>query len=449
MKRKLAALVSIALFGGGVCQSVYAANWFEIQTVSLPEWGKGTFFGFLEPTYSDMKYTPANNGQIPKADYIGPTFNNTTDVAIQRARLFLRGSVNPDISYYLGTEGGQNGYTYSYGNYGPKIIDANMTFSNYIPGIRVEVGIIRAPGPEGAMEGFMTFNFLDQFPTVIGQLMQPSFYNRSSLYHGVGNGGFAVPTADMSSNNGFRYPGVQAEDWFMLKPHLELAYGVMLGDNGLQFDPGTTNGPIAAGRLQLSYLFDNGKDRFYRNDLTGFVWYQQSRPEFNGTSNTMVRDGFGFTYMNKFMHAGGRSLKAEYIAGTGNIAAPPAFNVAPGLGVGQYDTTFYPGSNNRAYGYDISSGYFVTNKIELNLRYDYYDRLPNLAAQERIFKDVGAGVEYHFTPLTRIVADYFIRRVDIANPSAIGAPGSAALNLANSTVDGIGNEFNIYAVFAF
>lgn len=36
-----------------------------------------------------------------------------------------------------------------------------------------------------------------------------------------------------------------------------------------------------------------------------------------------------------------------------------------------------------------------------------------------------------------------------ANPSAIGAPGSSALDLANSTVSGIGNEFNVYAVLAF
>lgn len=451
MKKNIIALqlASMSLLGGGFCPSANAANWFEIQTVSLPEWGKGTFFGFLEPTYTDMKYTPAINGQIPKADYIGPTFDNTTDIAMQRARLFLRGNVTPDISYYLGAEGGQNGYTYSYGNYAPRMIDANMTFSHFIPGVRVEVGIIRAPGPEGAMEGFMDFNFLDQFPTVIGQLMQPSFYDKSTTYRSVGNGGFAVPTIDMSSNNGFRYPGVQAEDWFRLKPNLELAYGVMLGDNGLQFDPGTTNGPIAAGRLQMSYLFDNGKGRFFRNDLTGFVWYQQSRPELNGTSSTMVRDGFGFTYMRNYMQPGGTTLKAEYIAGTGDIAAPAAFNSAPGLSPGQYDTTFYPGSSNRAYGYDISSGYCITSKIELNLRYDYYDRLPNLAAQERIFKDVGAGIQYHFSPLTRVVADYFVRRVDIPNPSAIGAAGSPALNLANSTVNGIGNEFNIYAVFAF
>ena len=51
---------------------------------------------------------------------------------MQRARLFIRGSINPDISYCVGTEAGQNGYTYSLGNFAPRIIDANILFSHYL-----------------------------------------------------------------------------------------------------------------------------------------------------------------------------------------------------------------------------------------------------------------------------------------------------------------------------
>ncbi|MHB1677611.1 MAG: hypothetical protein ACYCSS_08775 [Sulfuriferula sp.] len=450
MKKKVIALqlATLALIGGSICQPAHATNWFQVQTESLPEWGKGTLIGFLEPNYTDAQHTPATNGQIPKADLTAPLFNSTADIMLQRARLFIRGSINPDISYYVGTEAGQNAYTYSFGNYAPRIIDANVLFSHYIPAVRVELGIIRAPGPEGAMEGFMGFNYLESFPPVIAQLMQPSFYSKNMNYGQIGKtGGYAVPGADISGNNGFRYPGIQAEDWFMLQPHLELAYGLMLGDNGRQFESGTSNGPIGAGRLQMSYLLDDGRGRFFRNDITGFIWYQQSHPELDGTSNTMIRDGFGFTYRDGYMVTGGKSLKAEFINGTGDIAAPAAFNFMPGMQPAQYDTTFYPGSNNRAYGYDISSGYFVNRNIEMTLRYDYYDRLPNLAAQERVFTDLGAGVEYHITPLTRIVADYFFRNVNIPNPSAIGNAG--AQNFAESVVNGIGNEFNVYAVLAF
>ena len=457
MGKKMTAIrfATLALIGGGICQSAYATNWFDIQTVSNPDWGYGKVIGFLEPSYTNFTTGTTLNGQTAYANLV-PTTGDTTDLIMQRARLFVRGSLNQDISYYVGTEAGENPYTYSFGSYAPRIIDANVTFSHYIPGVRVNVGIIRAPGPEGAMDGFMSFNFLDLFPTVIGQMMQPTFYSKNVNYSTVSgakfnpSGGYSVPGTDLSGNNGFRYPGVEAEDWFMVQPNLELAYGLMLADYGRQFESSTSNGPIAAGRLQLSYILNkDAKTKFFRNDITGFVWYQQARPEFNGISSPMVRDGLGATYRNGYMQPGATSLKAEYMGGTGNIEAPPIFGVAPTLTAGQDQSTFYPGSNNRAYGYDISSGLFVTNHVELNLRYDYYDRLPNLAAQERIFKNVDAAVEYHLTPLSRVVVDYAFRSVDIPNPSAIGKPGSPPLNFADSVIGSIGNEFNIYAIFAF
>ena len=449
MKNKAKKIAALAFWAFG---EAHAANWFEVQTIALPEWGKGKLIGFIQPSYTDMQAGPAINGHIPKADLIQPTFDQSTNVAIQRARLFVRGRVNPDISYYVGTEAGQNGYAYSYGTYSPRLMDANMTFSHYIPGVRLEFGIIRAPGPEGAMQGFMDFSFFDLFPVGIAQLMQPNFYTSNMTYKPSAtpaNGGYLIPGANVSGNNAFRYPGVQAMDWFRINPNVELAYGVMLGENGRMDDRNTWNGPIAAGRVQMSYLFHDGSGRFFRDDLTGFAWYQQARPQLNGITNTMTRDGFGATYREDYMRPWGRNLKAEYIRGTGDIEVPGAFVSGPGLTPAQYETTFYPGSNNTANGFDATAGLFVTSNIELNARYDYYDRLPNLPSIERLFKTTGVGVTYHFTPLTRVVVNYLSRKVEIPNPGAIGKPGSPALNLANSVVDQIGDEFNIFAVYAF
>lgn len=81
------------------------------------------------------------------------------------------------------TRFGDNGYNYSNGQYSPQVIDAHMTFSNYIPGARIQAVIIRDPGPEGAMQGYMGYNFIDVFPSVIGQLMQPNFYNKNTKYN--------------------------------------------------------------------------------------------------------------------------------------------------------------------------------------------------------------------------------------------------------------------------
>ncbi|MHB0991527.1 MAG: hypothetical protein ACYC0M_09655 [Burkholderiales bacterium] len=460
--------ISIALsvgLGLGASQSANAANWFEIQTISLPEWGYGQVVGLLAPLYTDIAanqiVAPKTfvNGQTARFDQIGPAFDSSSQIIMQHARLFIRGSINPDISYYVGTEMGQNGYSYSWGNYAPRIIDADMVFSNYIPGVRVEVGNIRAPGPEAAMEGFMAFNFIDQFATGLQQLMLPTFYNNSVNYKLATKGtkdGYAVPGGDVSGNNGFRYPGVQAEDWFMVAPKTEVAYAAMLGDYGRLLDTGTSNGPIVAARLQASYIFNDSGGRFFRNDLTGFVWAQGAHPEIGvapgqptPSSNNMTRDGFGLTYRNGFMQRGAFDAKAEYFEGRGNIVAPAVFNETPGLAAAQttalYDEVVYAGSNNTAHGYDISGGYFLTRQLEAVLRYDYYDRLPNLAAQERVFTDASAALEYHITPLTRIVVDYIDRSITIPNPGALGAALAQATALDNS----MGNQMDIWAVFAF
>lgn len=464
MKKKIFALqpaLWVAL--AAVCSpTAQAANWFDLQTVSVPEWGYGKLIGFAEPTYSDINAGIASNHQIPKPDYIGVSAQqdtgSTAGFYLERARVLVRGSIDPDISYYVGSELGVNGYTYSFGNYGPKLIDANLTFSHLLPlGNRFEIGIIRAPGPEGAMDGFMAFNFLDVFTTAMGQLMQPVFYSRNVAYAPVSGslksnptGGYSVPANDLSGNNGFRYPGVQLENWWMATPNTEVAYGVMLGDYGRQFEAGTDNGAIVAGRAQVSYLLDHHSNRIFRDDITGFVWYQQANPQLNGVASPMVRDGFGVTARKGYMQANAVHAKFEFVSGTGNIDAPAAYDQIAGVtSPAQYDSTFYPGSNNRADGYAATGGWFLTKNIEAVLRYDYYDRLPNIAAQERIFQNYSAALEYHFTPWSRVVVDYIDRTLQVPNPSAIGRVGSVPLGLAQSTAGAIGNQIDVYAVLAF
>jgi hypothetical protein len=149
------------------------------------------------------------------------------------------------------------------------------------------------------------------------------------------------------------------------------------------------------------------------------------------------------------MATGARSLRAEYITASGNIRVPAPFGQDPALQPAQYQTTFFPGSSNRASGYYVSAGLFVTPKLELTARYDLYDRLPNLPSQERIFRSTGLALQYHFTPLTRVVVDYFKRSISIPNPGAIGAPGSTALTSAENVVNSVGNQFDVSAVIAF
>ena len=439
----VAALACSALAGPGA----YAANWFELQGISNPAWGKAHLSGWIEPAYTRIDASEAANHHVPTSNLVGPEFDRSDLLTVQRARLSLRGKLDRRVDYFVSGEFGDNAFTRGGSGYAPRLYDANVMLSHTIPGDRVEAGLIRAPGPEDAMAGYMDYAFFAQLPVVIGQLMQPGFYSRSQHYVQAA-GGYLVPSASMSSNNGFHYPGVEATDWFMPRPNVELGYGVMLGEYGKVFTADTGNGPIAAARLQASWLLGGGKGP-HRNDLTAFVWRQQARPSINGMSSSMQRDGFGIALHRGFMVPGASTLKLEYMEGRGLIVAPPPFQSAPGLLPAQQDSTVYAASSNQAHGYYASAGVFLTRRVELDARYDVYDRLPNLPAAERTFRNLGFGVQYHFTPLTRVVADYFVRHIGIPNPGAIGAPGSPARNLATSAAAATGNELSVYAVIAF
>ena len=438
-------MVVLSIVASGRCAN--AANWFELQGMSNPAWGKAHLSAWIEPAYTWIDSSAAANHHVPTSNLVGPEFDSSHLLTVQRARLSLRGKLDRNIDYFLSAEVGDNAFTRGGTGYAPKLYDGNVMLSNYIPGVRVEAGLIRVPGPEDAMSGYMGYAFFSQLPTVIGQMMQPSFYARSQHYVQIG-GGYLIPAALMSSNNGFHYPGIEATDWFHPRPDTELSYAVMLGQYGKAFTADTGNGPVAAARLQASWLLGGGKGP-YRNDLTAFVWRQQARPTINGVSSSLQRDGLGIALRRGFMAPWATSLKVEYMEGRGYIVAPPPFQPAPGLLPAQQESIVYAGSNNLARGYYLSAGLFVTRNVELNARYDYYDRLPNLPAAERTFDNFGVGVQYHFTPLTRVVVDYFMRHVGIPNPGAIGAPGSPALTLANSAAAATGNELSAYAVIAF
>ncbi|MHB1496017.1 MAG: porin, partial [Acidithiobacillus sp.] len=109
----------------------------------------------------------------------------------------------------------------------------------------------------------------------------------------------------------------------------------------------------------------------------------------------------------------------------------------------------YPGSQNKASGYYVSGGLFVTNRLELDLRYDVYDRLPNIAQQERVFKTWAIGGQYHITKFTRVMVDYFVRSVNIPNLSSFTAAQQAQKTLAQSVAGAADNEIAITAFVAF
>ena len=444
------ALACAALATGSI-ESASAANWFKLEGISPPKAPLVHLSGFIIPLYKYMNGTTAVNGQVPKINLVAPQDTSSKSFNILFAHIMLRGNINKHISYMMAGEFGNNQFTHVGGNYTPQLMDAHATFS-YIPGARIEAGIIRAPGAEEAMQGYPNFAFGFNYTTVTQQLILQPFYsatNTSNPYKPGGTpGSYSVPGTSVLGNNAFRYPGAEVMDWFHAG-NMEYAYGVMVGNFGRLTGTNTSNGPLVAARLQASYLLKGfGPDHGpFRSDVTGFLWYQHANPIFNGQSNSMTRDGLGITYTQGYMHRWGRWAKFEYMRGSGMIDAPAVFNTYLAAPPTLTDAQIYPGSQNKASGYYVSGGLFVTNRLELDLRYDVYDRLPNIAPQERIFKTWAIGGQYHITKFTRVMVDYFVRSVNIPHLSSI--PPSPAKSIAQSVAGAADNEIAITAFVAF
>ncbi len=440
----LLAIGSMAVYAGPAS----AANWFKLQdtnTKNVP-----LISGFIEPSVFAMAgtsaeiYNPALKryiSAVPHDNLVGPNFSQSTTGIIQRARLMIRGWINPHISYFFAGEFGNNAATNVRGQYLPQLQDGHFTFSGYIPWVRVEAGIIRAPSAEDAMNGYMSYNYV-VFPTVINQLMlQPLYAARPSTPYAAGpSGSVLVPSTEALGANAFRYPGVQFFDW-KTWGHWQFAYGAMIGMYGSVSAGNLSNSPLYAARVQGSYIF--GGHGPFRSDLTAWAWYQNAQPDYLGHSYTMQREGAGFQYLQGYMKPWGRRLKFEYMRGNGWISAPAAFSQQFGLQPALYNDQLYPNINNSAYGYYVEGGLFLTKRIEADVRYDYYNRLPNLASvgQERIFKTWALALQYHFTPITKLMAGYYFRTLQ--------APGVAANSPGAAVSAATDNEFALQAMISF
>ena len=438
--------LAVAVLAAGSIDSAAAANWFKMEGISPVNAPLLNFSGFFIPLYKYMNGTAAENGQIPRFNLVAPQDTSSKSFNILFAHVMLRGNINKHISYMLAGEFGNNPFTHVGGNYTPQLMDAHATFS-YVPGARVEVGIIRAPGPEEDMQGYPNFSFGFNYSTVVQQLMLQPFYSTNTDYGSGPYESYSVPGKNIMGNNAFRYPGAEVMDWFRAG-NMEYAYGVMVGNFGPLVATNTSSGALVAARLQASYILRGFGPIHgpFRSDVTGFLWYQHANPIFNGQSYAMTRDGLGLTYTQGYMHRWGRWLKFEYIRGSGMIDAPAVFNAYAGAAPTLTDAQVYPGNQNTAKGYYVSGGFFVTNRLEFDLRYDFYDRLPNIATQERIFKTWAIGGQYHITKSTRIMVDYFVRSIKIPDLSGI-PPAQRAL--PKSIADAVDNEFAVTAFVAF
>jgi len=441
-KTLLATACAAGVFATGQAQ---AANWLMLQgTEKADQAPRIKVWGFIQAQYQSDNSDAAADGTYIAPKLIGPNLDSQSAFNINRARIGARGTgmpIDSKINYFFLAEFGNNGITANSKSFA-KMTDASITL-NHLKGARVRAGLFKTPGPEEGLQAIHVFDWIN-FTQVSNQLMLERFPNRT---YTPNNPSTTLPPQQPlsgfdSSVGAFRDVGIQVFDSFMVggNKDWDLSYALMYGNgNGLNFS--NPDGKYDFyGYLSAEKVF-GGKGPF-RHGMKFFTWTQNGQRSYDGDNNgeneTYSRDRWGVGFK---LHQPAYRVTAEYMSGDGMIfvgQANPSFGIGPGAGkpggVGN-------GLEGKADGWYVEGGWKIPRTdFELDLRYDYYDRLKD-DKLEIEFATWTAGVQYFFNKKTRLTFNYAFRDYN--------APNFADGKGPNANLDGVDGRASVQLTAIF
>ena len=458
-KKSKQLLIAATMIAGMTTSTVQAANWLMLQgTEKGAAAPRAKVWGFLQPTYMSTDGTPlpvgAYAGQDPQFNVHQPDLSSESTFQLQRARLGVRGlgfPLDPEINYFLLTEFGNNGITNPGGGSGSaRITDATVTF-NHIKGARVRVGQMKIPMSEEVYQGIFTFNYINFTNMANQQLIERPFQtdgntacnidptidtgtglplNQSSQqYLNFCNGDAA--TQFRTSTAAVRDIGIQIFDTFKVNDW-ELSYALLYGNGGISKHDRDDNKDTTV-YLSSEKVFAGEGPR--RQGMKFYAWSTQGKrtiydsATLNAGGSLTAAEG---EYDRKLAGIGTTILTgkhrfwAEYNVFDGMIFNGSTGGAVPGAvnNAGTEVSQFLLSTKGESDGYYVDYGYKITPNVELDVRYDVYNRVTNLAAAaERTYETTTLGVQYFFNKKTRFTFNHELRSLE--------APGQATTAGAN------------------
>jgi hypothetical protein len=433
-KAVLAAACAGGMFAVGQAQ---AADWLMLQgTEPAGASARAKVFGAVQVNYQkDFSHAGANGNYIPPM-MIGPNLTSQSAFNVPHALIGVRGTGLPldsHVNYFLLVDAGNNAITRS-DNAFAKVTDASITL-NYIPHARVRVGMFKYPGAEESFQALATMDYVN-FTMVTNQLLLERIPNKGTISSadnkcatgcpaGEDENAFTQPAA------GFRDVGVEVFDAFRTGSW-EHSYAIMIGNgNGLNFTDNNNSKDIYL--YWASEKIFSGKGPF-RQGLKLFAWSQtgKRRLERSGgpSSGEFKRNryGVGVRYFKLPFR-----VTAEYMQGKGMIfVGPHLANFMQGTG---------DGATGKAFGYYVEGGWYVPHTPwELDLRYDYYNRLHGNRFESH-WRALTVGTQYHLNKKTKVTFDFEFHKVSSPNfPSGAGP---------NAFMDNVGNRVGLQVTHLF
>lgn len=469
-----AALAALCVGGMAVTLQADAANWLMLQGTE-PEGvaPRAKLWGFVQPTYSQTDGSTVAAGAWKDSNFqpnmIAPDLKTNKDFYLQRARFAVRGNNLPldsKINYFLMAEMGNNGITTQSGS-AVALTDASVTL-NHIPHARVRVGQFKTPMSEEVYQGIMVMDYINFTNMANQQLIERFFATDGQAACIEGNTGLAPNSSSAyfehcSDGNQFigsvgaaRDIGVQLFDTFKVSDW-EHSYSLMYGNgNGINRGDNDDNKDLYL-YWSSEKLFGGNAKGPWREGWKLYAW------NINGTrtlldsaalnTGSRVEEEYDrkITGVGTTFRKGKYRAAAEYITFDGMIfngstggAIPGDLNtqaVGGALDAGARTSLFNVLPEEKADGWYLDFGYKVMPKLELDLRYDLYNRGTEVDANERTYETTTLGAQWFFNKKTRFIINYEIRNQD--------APNLPSTHNANKIADELDNRLSmqIYAMF--
>lgn len=422
------------------------ANWLMLQGAEpAASAERARIWGFIQPEYQKTGGGELDAGPFRGRDavfnQIGPDLDSDSQFNIRRARIGVRGTGFPldsNVNYFFLLEAGNNGITRN-GNGSVKVTDASITLS-HIPHARVRIGQFKYPGAEEGLQAIHVFDYIN-FTNVTNQLLLERFFDEDGSRPGFKN-------SPNGSVGAFRDVGVQVFDTFKLSqiPEWEHSYALMYG-NGNGIARGDNNNDKDWYAYWSSEWVFGGKGP-RREGWKTFAWYHDGertlKTDWDGASldkDDFDRERWGVgTTFRKTKYR----LAAEYVEADGMIfngsdgGAVPGAIATAGPGAGTAVASWNIEENGEADGWYVHLGYAPHPKWELDLRYDYLDRMSDDDNLEREFETWTLGVQYFFNKKTRMLVNYEFRDAE--------APHN---DNADDVVDAIDNRASVQFLAVF
>ena len=314
---------------------------------------------------------------------------------------------------------------------------------------------MKVPMSEEVYQGIVTFNYINLTNLANQQLVERPFWTdgKANCFVGTPPG----PSNDTylrycngDSQTQFRSAavavrdiGVQVFDSFRMGDW-EHSYAVLVGQGGANKDDWNDS---LDNTLYFSTEKIFGGQKVFRTGYKLYAWrttgkrtiYDSATLAGGGTSlEAAEREydrelmGIGGTYFD-----GKYRFWAEYIKVDGMIFNGSTGGAVPGAvdNTGTTVAQFLTEPEGKGDGGYLDFGYRIAPNIELDIRYDWYNRVTNLqSADERKFETWTLGAQYFFDETTKVMVNYEIRNVE--------APGYPSSHPANQIADDTDNRIS-------